>query len=197
MLKAPTALEPDIVQKIEQTFSSSDAQKAIDLISAAGISGRIARCVVFAARGNIDVLKDYLQRADLDYREVIIAGEYVNLLRQRDFRVSFLIDEPAKMWISEIAAALAPRDYFLSEIVTVPARKHGGKAAYFGKLGEGTATFEGDMGKIVVTKDHGHWTLACENPDFAAHDLAKPFKNEKEFAEAISSYILTKRISNQ
>src|SRR2546430_1663436 len=101
-------LERDIVEKIGQYFSGDDAGEAIELLRAAGKSGRIARCIVFAADGKLEALKQYIQLANEDDREVISAGEYEGIRGQmRDLRASFLIDAPVKMWISEVAAVLA------------------------------------------------------------------------------------------
>ncbi len=185
-------LERDIVEKIKHVFSPEDAAKAIELLSVAGKSGRVARCVVFAAGGSLERLRTYLQLADQDYRDVIVAGEYQEMHRYlRDFRVSFLIDAPLKWWISEVAVALAQRDYFLSSVETVPANN--GVAIHQCDLGEGTATSEGDLGQICVTKNRGQWVLKGDKAELELYGLTKTFDNERDFSDAVSGYILSRR----
>lgn len=67
-------LDRDITEKIKETFSFEDAPRATELLLEAGKSGRIARCIVFTARGNLDRLKQLIQLADQDFRDVIVAG---------------------------------------------------------------------------------------------------------------------------
>jgi hypothetical protein len=185
-------LERDIVEKIKQTFLPEDAARAIELLSMADKSGRVARCIVFAASGNLKKLKSYLQLADQDYRDVIVAGEYQETHRHlRDFRVSFLIDSPLKWWISEVAAALARRDYFLSSVETVPVNNAVTK--YHSDLGEGTATFEGDLGQVCVTKNQGQWVLKGNAAELELYGLTKAFDNARDFSDAVSGYILSRR----
>jgi hypothetical protein len=181
-------IERDIIAKIEQMFSPEDAAKAIAALSAAGKSGRIARCVVFAARGSMERFVGLVQLAELDYRDVIVAAEYQDMQTHiRDFRASFLIDAPMKMWISDVAAALAQRDYALSSIDAVSTENH--------SAGEGTATFEGDCGTIRITKKLGMWTVRGNETELERYGLMKPFGNERDFTDAVSGYILVKRKS--
>jgi len=84
------ALPRDIVEKIEQTFSPEDAPSAIELLSAKEWSGRLARCIVFAAKGNVERLKACIQLAHEDYRDAITAGEYRDDERLRDLTNSFV-----------------------------------------------------------------------------------------------------------
>ena len=64
---------------------------------------------------------------------------------------SFTIDEaPVKFWILPIANALARREYSLSSMETIPTNR--GAKHYLTDLGEGTATFEGDLGTLRVAE---------------------------------------------
>lgn len=185
-------IERDIFEKVEQTFSPGDAPKALALLSAAGKSERIARCIVFAARGSLERLAECIHLADQDYRDVIVAGEYDDIQRRlRDFSVSFLIDAPLKMWVSEVAISLAQRGYVLTSIEAVPADN--GSTIYLGALGEGTATFEGEFGTISVSKRRGLWTINSDDAELQRYGLTKPFSNDKDLGDAFSGYILARR----
>ncbi|MFZ2644592.1 MAG: hypothetical protein WA117_26610 [Verrucomicrobiia bacterium] len=189
-------LEHDIVERIEQEFSSHDAPTALELLRTAGKSGRIARCIVFAAIGNLEALRRYIQVADQDYRDMILVGEYDDMHRQlRDFRTSFLIDAPVKMWISHVAVVLAGRGYFLSSVETVPVEA--GATARLSDLGEGVAIFDGDLGQIRVAKHRRQWILTGDIGELESYDLAKAFADEREFSDAVSCYILAKRKANK
>jgi hypothetical protein len=190
------SLERDIVERVEHAFSPQDAPKAIELLQVAGKSGRIARCIVFASAGSLDALQRYIQLADQDYRDVIVAGEYDDMQRRlRDLSVSFLIDATVKMWISGIATTLAQRGYILSSVETRPVKSGG--TTYLSDLGEGTATFEGDLGVIRVTKDRGQWILSGDKGELEQYNLSKPFDNERKFSDTLSCYILAKRKPNK
>jgi hypothetical protein len=186
------SLERDIIEKITDTFASEDAPRAIEALAIAGKSGRIARCIVFAARGSLDRVKQLIQLADQDYRNVIVAGEYDGWDRHmRDLRVSFLIDEPVKMWIAQVAVALTGRDYTLKSIQTVAVSRNA--AQYLSDLGEGTATLEGDCGTLTIVKQNGRWSVNELVEEFERRGLSRQFATEQEFIDAVSGYILSKR----
>ena len=91
-------MSPDILLKIEHDFGQ-ETGKAIELIEQA-IQGhsylnseRIVRCIVFIAEGNLDKLKETINFAILDPRDVMVWAEYSydqnTLLRIRDFTKTF------------------------------------------------------------------------------------------------------------
>ena len=103
-------LEADIMDRVQADFSGTEGQKALDELLASGKAGRIARCIVFAAQGSLERLREHIQMADADCRDVIVAGEYdITMHQVRDLRVSFLIASPDDFWIGETAASIHKR----------------------------------------------------------------------------------------
>jgi hypothetical protein len=169
-------LEPDIVDRIQETFVPADSREAMTLITGAGKPGRLARCLVIAAQGSLERLKFYLHLAEQDYRDLIVAGEYLDSdTRIRDLRVSFLIDAPSKLWIGELAVVMAARRYVLSSVSEV------------------AATFEGGLGRLQILKKAGIWKLVGDQTDFETQGLTKSFRSERQFTDAVSGYLLVKR----
>jgi hypothetical protein len=110
------ALEQDIVERLRRDFVDA-ADDAIEILGDSGIEGRTARCVVFTANGSIAALRAAIEVAEFDYRDAIIAGEYAkNGNRVRDFSVSFLVDSPVHMWVSEVARVLYRRGMQLTSV---------------------------------------------------------------------------------
>ena len=104
------ALEPDIEDRVRRDFRPEASAQALDLIRQYGETGRVARCAVVASRGALDLLKGYLLRAESDFRDVILAGEYDGANRRiRDLSLSFLLDAPATFWIAETTGMMALR----------------------------------------------------------------------------------------
>ena len=96
------------------TFVPRISSCAQDLLVESGLTGRVARCVIVASGGSLESLANCIGVAKSDYRDAIIAGEYdPEHCRIRDLRVSFLINEPEKMWISEVACTMASRIHAL------------------------------------------------------------------------------------
>jgi hypothetical protein len=184
-------LARDIVKKIEQAFPPQDAPKAVELLAAAGESARVSRCIVFLADGNLERLTHYIKAAAQDCRNVIFWAEYDDGELVRQFSDSFLIDTPLNIWISRVASTLARREYYLSTIETVPTNC--AVARCHGDLGEGIATFDGDLGEILVVKSRGQWLLKGNQAELEIYGLHKPFADESEFTDRVSGHILTKR----
>jgi hypothetical protein len=58
---------------------------------------------------------------------------------------------------------------------------------------EGTATFEGDLGPIAVTKSQGRWSFTAKPAAQARYNLIGSFDNWRTFRDALSGYILSER----
>jgi hypothetical protein len=98
-------------------------------------------------------------------------------------RVSFLIDEPSKFWISHLAATLASRSY---QLRTLETHTKIGKTGVFSDSIGGVATFDGDVGVIQVRKENGQWTLEGDRDELEIYDLERGFCDEGLFADAVS-----------
>jgi hypothetical protein len=68
------ALEPDIVERVRTDFGG-ESEQALDLLRESGKLGRVARCMVVASRGSLDLLRDYIQLAKSDFRRAGAGGE--------------------------------------------------------------------------------------------------------------------------
>ena len=68
------SLDPDIVERVRRDFGG-ESDQALDLLARSGHTGRVARCIVVASRGSLDLLKKHIEHAKLDYRDAIMAGE--------------------------------------------------------------------------------------------------------------------------
>ncbi|HWB59653.1 MAG TPA: hypothetical protein VG733_09175 [Chthoniobacteraceae bacterium] len=172
-------IEPDIIRRIKEDFPVTDATGAIELLVESGVSGRVARCMVFAARGSLANLRKLADVAAKDYRDAIMAGEYDNARRHiRDFCVSFLIDSPGKFWISEFAKMMDHRGYSLISVDPIEDRA--------------TAIFDGGAGRLTVAKQNNRWSLYAGAVDAGLHGLAGEYDSERQFTDAVSSYLLTR-----
>lgn len=72
-------LVSDVVYQIERDFESADVSEAIfalEEICGSEFSDRIVRCVVFLSKGRLSQLREYIQLARIDYRDVIYQAEY-------------------------------------------------------------------------------------------------------------------------
>ena len=72
----------DIVTWVEHNFSSSDASLALSMLKAAVIendepaSPRLIRCAAVGSRGQIERLALFIKELRVDWRDVIMGGEY-------------------------------------------------------------------------------------------------------------------------
>ena len=75
-------LLPDITARIDQEFQPSDVPVAIAVLAGAlredgrPADARLQRCALVAARGSLEKLRHYVGLIAVDYRDVIVAGEY-------------------------------------------------------------------------------------------------------------------------
>jgi hypothetical protein len=181
-------IESDILKRIGEEFSSEDTSAAVEMLTASRQSGRVARCIVFLAKGNLKEFRHYIDIAVSDYEDVILMAEYDDVRRRvRNFTSSFLIDSQVKMWVAGIAGMLQQRGYLLVSFETVPVAKH------WKDLGEGTATFTGNVGPLTVVKRQGNWTLEGDKSELELFDLAEPVSDELKFIDAVSCYLLAKQ----
>jgi hypothetical protein len=174
-------LERDTVRRVEAEFGPQSTAKAIEVLTAAGQSGRLARCIVHLAKGDLAELERYIRLEKEDYRDIVMAAEYDDMRRcVRDLRASFLIDSREKMWIGDLAAALSSRGFFLESVQA-------------GTMDSGLAVFDGDLGKLVIKKDRGQWILEGETDELDLYDLRRAYDDERQFSDAVSCYVLAKQ----
>ena len=89
----------DIAGQVQRSFSGSDRDAATALLLNARIHDgsaaepRLLRCALLAAQGSIEKLRHYVKLLEVDFRDVIVAGEYEStsgeLVRVRDLSGSF------------------------------------------------------------------------------------------------------------
>ena len=92
-------MQPDIEKHIEQVFSSEQHARAKSLISSAVLhdgsaaSPRCQRAALVGSHGSIDKLEYLVELLKIDYRDVIVAGEYegplLSPLKVRDLTKPF------------------------------------------------------------------------------------------------------------
>ena len=75
-------LPSDLNIFIQHTFAPEDWTQAISVLEGARIetgeapSARLLRCAAFASRGNLQRLQHYTSMLAIDWRDVVVAGEY-------------------------------------------------------------------------------------------------------------------------
>jgi hypothetical protein len=94
-------LLPDIVARIAERFPLDLRALAERLVGEARLhdgtvpAPRLQRCVVEAASGSVEKLRYYADLLKVDYRDVIVAGEYEStdgkLVRVRDLEQPFAV----------------------------------------------------------------------------------------------------------
>jgi hypothetical protein len=185
------ALEPDIVERVRRDFGT-ESEQAMDLLQKSGQTGRIARCIIVASRGSVDLLGKTIEQARLDFRDAIAAGEYDSAQRQiRDLRASFLLDSPEKFWLSGVACTMALRGYTLMSLESRPATAP--PFVHSEDSGEGRARFIGPEGEIELEKRDRLWSIRGDPKDLETHNVDRVFEDEAEFRDAVSGYILRRR----
>jgi len=183
------ALEADIVGRVRADFDAADGPTALDELSVSGESGRIARCIVLAAGGSLERLRELIGMADIDYRDVIVAGEYdAAMQRVRDLRVSFLINSPHDFWIGETAAAIYKHGYFLTELKSHPATV--GPFDYTCDRSEGLATFSDGANTITIQKRDRNWSLVEGGSELHRYGLDALIADEERFRVQLDSYLV-------
>ena len=92
----------DILIYIDQHFPAAKREEVIALLKLAVLhdgtapAPRIIRSAVYASTGDIEKLLYYIDLIAIDYRDVIVAGEYEDLdgelIRVRDLSLPFLLN---------------------------------------------------------------------------------------------------------
>ena len=67
-------LEHDIVEKIKKDFPPDQAFSTMELLDAAGYSGKSARCIIFLANGRLERIKSWIKSANEDSRNLDFGG---------------------------------------------------------------------------------------------------------------------------
>jgi hypothetical protein len=92
----PVSLPHDIIRRVEEWFSEPDRSIALAgavIHDGKLADGRLRRCALVASKGSLAKLQYYVGLLAVDYRDVIVAGEYEvvegKLARVRDLTTSF------------------------------------------------------------------------------------------------------------
>ncbi len=182
------SIDADIIEYVRTNFSDSDT--VILDINASRQTGRVARCIVVASSGSLQKLREYIQMAETDFRDVIVAGEYDGTMRQiRDLCVSFLIASPEDFWIAETAESIYKRGYILTALKSLPATV--GPFDYICDRSEGTATFSNQVYRINVIKTGRIWSVKSDD-DLRRFGLDEAFDNEERFRKQLDFYLSQK-----
>ncbi len=93
------SLPDDIARRVAECLSEPDRSIALALLSRAVIhdgklaDDRLRRCALVASKGSLEQLRYYVGLLAIDYRDVIVAGEYEvvesKLARVRDLTMPF------------------------------------------------------------------------------------------------------------
>jgi len=70
-------IEPDIVEQVQADFPPDAVPSILAQLEAASSTPHIQRCIVFAARGHPWYFGYLCRHTKTDYRDVIMAAEYV------------------------------------------------------------------------------------------------------------------------
>lgn len=182
------SLEADIVQRVHADFAPENVASVLEQLSRSPKTGRIARCIVAGAGGSPERLEYLIGLADIDYRDVIVAGEYDGSMRHvRDLRVSFLIDSPDDSWIGETAAAIYKRGYLLTGVKSRAAEQ--GPFEYTCDRSEGVATFSDGAHVIAIQKKNGQWSLVEGGRDLHRFGLDAPIEDDQRFRVQLDFYL--------
>ncbi len=178
-------LEADIVERLEADFGQDEYHAALKLLRDSGYTGRIARCIVVAAAGSLDALQKQIRLAGIDYRDVILAGEYnAEMQHIRDLRASFLIDSPLDSWVGEVAAAL---DAIGWRLVSLESRKATvGPYEYTADFGEGTATFVSGTDVMTIRKENRQWQVIDGGGELHRNGFDEVYDFESEFRDRLA-----------
>ena len=89
------SIPQDVITWVEHNFSHSETELALSMLDTAMIedgspaSPRLLRCAAVGSRGKIDLLTHLIQELRVDWRDVIVSGEYEingdNWLKVHDF----------------------------------------------------------------------------------------------------------------
>jgi hypothetical protein len=175
------SLEPDIVERLWADFSAADFPTALSMLTNSRNRGGLARCIVVAADGSLEAMKECMRRGD--DRDIIMAGEYNSYMgsstRVRSLSVSFLINSPLDFWVIRVAGILYESGY---KLIAVTSQEAVEPFEYMCDYGEGAATFNGPGGTISIFKENRQWHAASATIDFTTHELDVGWPDEDAFA---------------
>ena len=128
--------------------------------------------------------------AEMDFRDVIVAGEYDEAMRAvGDLSVSFLIAAPDDFWIIETAKSIHKRGYSLTAVKSRPATV--GPFDYTCDRTEGTATFSDGVNRIEIEKADRKWSVAADD-ELRRFGLDESFDDEERFRIQLDFYVSQK-----
>lgn len=157
----------DILSRVRDDFPLDDFDSAVEVLVKHNLNGRVARCAIFAANGSLESLRQWAKRATVDFRDVILAGEYDSVNQQvRDLTHSFLV-ESNDLWISDAAGLMAGFGFQLVSIDTRPATV--GPTHFPSDRYEGTALFERGNDSIRMLKTNHRWAVEFNGTQL--HDI--------------------------
>lgn len=184
-------LQSDIIDRVRADYSRRESPAALDELSASGVRGRVARCLVLAAGGSLECLRELIRMAVIDCRDAIVAGEYDAAMQQvRDLRVSFLIDSPGDFWIAETAVTADKHGFRLADIDSRPATV--GPFDYTSDRSEGRATFSNGASTVAVQKRDRQWSVSASGDDLRPFGLEQAFDEEEQFRVQLDYYLSVK-----
>jgi hypothetical protein len=76
------SLPPDVLRHVERKFAEGERAQALELLRKAVLhdgepaSPRLLRCAVLSSAGDLDKLRSQVEHIAIDYRDVILEGEY-------------------------------------------------------------------------------------------------------------------------
>jgi hypothetical protein len=71
------SIQVDIIEQVQKDFCPEAVAGVLSQLEAASSTPRIQRCIVFAARGHPWYFSYLCKQAKTDYRDVIVAAEYI------------------------------------------------------------------------------------------------------------------------
>ncbi len=80
-----TTIPSDVLKYVARAFPPSEQKEALSLLESATIhdgsaaGDRLVRCAVMAGGGSLDRLRVQVETLKIDYRDVIVAGEYASV----------------------------------------------------------------------------------------------------------------------
>jgi hypothetical protein len=127
------SIAPDIIEQVQADFPPEAVANVLAQLESASSTARIQRCIVFAARGHPWYFAYLCRHTQTDYRDVIIAAEYVlSDVRLYDFTRPFhsaRIDDPylprSSSSVSSVPCCKSLEDYMNASEHSPLHRLHG------------------------------------------------------------------------
>ncbi len=184
-------LEPDVISRVHTDFSSADVDCVIIELNARTMSSRLIRCILVAAEGSLERFRELVQLADLDDRDVIVAGEYdLGMRRIRNLSESFLINSPLDFWIEAIAVVAYRHGFRLTELTSQPSTD--GPFDDSSERCEGKAIFSNGISTVTIQKQGRQWSLHDHECDLRPYLLEAPVTDAERFQIRLDNYLSQK-----